>query len=44
MGIDDLHFPFFEPELKIEIFFEKERTAEKSNVHFEIGVNAPVAK
>ena len=37
-------FLFSEPDQKIEIFFEKEGAAEESNVDFEIGVNAPVAK
>ena len=37
-------FLFFEPDQKIEIFFEKEGAAEESNVDFEIGVNAPAAK
>ena len=44
MGIHNLHLPFFEPDLKTEISFEKEGTAEKSNVDSEIGFNAPVAK
>ena len=44
MGTHNLHLPFFEPDLKIEIFFEKEETAEKSNVDSGIGVNVPVAK
>ena len=44
METHNLHLPFFEPDLKIEIFFEKEGTAEKSNVDSEIGVNVPVAK
>ena len=35
---------FFEPDQKIEMFFEKEEAAEQSNVDFEIGVNAPAAK
>ena len=44
MGIDNLHLPFFEPDPKIEILFEKDGAAEKSNGDFEIGVNAPVAR
>ena len=43
MGIDNLHLPFFERDPKIEILFEKDGAAEKCNVDFEIGVNAPVA-
>ena len=43
MGIDNLHLSFFEPDPKIEILFEKDEAAEKSNVDFEIGVNALVA-
>ena len=35
---------FFEPDQKTEIFFEKEGTAEETNVDFEIGVNASTAK
>ena len=35
---------FFEPDPKIEIFFEKEGVAEESNIDFEITVNARAAK
>ena len=39
-----LFLSFFEPDPKIQIFFEKEGAAEESNVDFEITVNAPAAK
>ena len=35
---------FFYPDLRIEIFLEKDGAAKESNVHFEIGVKAPAAK
>ena len=40
----NLHLSFFEPDPKIEIFFEKEGAVEKSNIDFEIGFNALSAK
>ena len=43
MGTDNLHLPFFEPDPEIKILFVKDEAAEKSNVDFEIGVNATVA-
>ena len=39
-----LFLSFFEPDPKIQIFFEKEGAAEESNVDFEITVNVPAAK
>ena len=39
-----LPFVIFWNWLKIVIVFEKEGTAEESNVDFEIGVNTPAAK
>ena len=39
-----LFLSFFEPDPKIEIFFEKEGVAEESNIDFEITVNVLTAK
>ena len=45
MGIDTIFIcHFFYPDLRIEIFFEKEEAVEQSDVDFEIGVNASTAK
>ena len=44
MRKDNFHLSVFEPDPKIEIFFEKDGAAVQSNVDFQIGINAPAAK
>ena len=35
---------FFDPDLRIEIFFEREGSADQNDVSFEIKVKAPAVK
>ena len=45
MGNDPIFiFHFFDPDLRIEIFFEKEKAVEQSDADFEIRVIIPAAK